>query len=207
VAGRSHETVSLLKTHNSRVTCESHCYLVLSVWCTSTWSNTGWPTGTWHLLNRRYSVGWQGGGEVVGILFLWVGHFKWGLGLLSTACLCTYNGSHFPFRRRTMVPSPSQTFNVWFFLWWYLKSGVYAHNPRLGSFIQPFCLYVLCSYLSLYILTQFLSPLFPLFSPFVCSPAVHNTLNVSLNLFLLYLLYRDTFPSTQPLNKGFLKIC
>jgi len=116
-----------------------------------------------------------------------------------------YNGSHFPFRRRAMDPRPPELSTCDFSFWWYLKSGVYAHNPRLGSFIQPFCLYVLCSYLSLYILTQFLSPLLPLFYSFVCGPAVHNPLNVSLKLFVLYLLYRNTFPSTQPLNKGLFK--
>ena len=43
----------------------------------------------------------------------------------------------------------------------------------LGAFIQPFCLKDLCSYLSLYILTQYLSPFLQLFSPSFCPHFFH----------------------------------
>ena len=37
---------------------------------------------------------------------------------------------HFPFQRRSVAPSLSRSFNVWFFSLGYLKSRVYTHKPR-----------------------------------------------------------------------------
>ena len=37
---------------------------------------------------------------------------------------------HFPFRRRAVAPSLTQSFNMWFFFGGYLKSRVYTHKPR-----------------------------------------------------------------------------
>ena len=104
---------------------------------TARYINTGWPTGTWHLLNGYVGRGWEGGerGGRHSFPLGWPLSTKW---CHSAHCKrvndhCSKHVSrapHFPFRRRAVIPCSPDLSTCDFFVWGYLKSHVYTHKPR-----------------------------------------------------------------------------
>ena len=101
-------------------------------------TDTGWPTGTWHLLNGQYSVGGSMGGT------RWLAFFSSGLAtfnkIVPQRTLQTsqwplfktcFPGTSFPVSEKCRGPPRSPVLSKCdFFLWGYFKSRVYIHKPR-----------------------------------------------------------------------------